>query len=126
MLAASLALSGSSMGYMQAKPMGVAPSRAPAAQMGAEATNWKTAGLAAAMAVGVGIQGASAGPFTRSEINSLTYTQIKGTGLANTCPVVEGGSAGKISLSGGKKYKIDEFCLEVRASATQLLCVKPS
>merc|ERR1712087_907956 len=35
-----------------------------------------------------------------------------GTGLANTCPIVEKGSSDKITLSGGKKYKIDEFCLE--------------
>jgi len=98
------------MGYMQAKPMG---SRAAAVQMSAEATNWKAAGLAAALAIGAGVQGASAGPFTRSEIASLTYEQIKGTGLANTCPIVEGASEGaKISITGGKKYKIDEFCLE--------------
>merc|ERR1712138_55443 len=55
---------------------------------------------------------ASAGPFTRSEIDSLTYEQIKGTGLANTCPRVEGGSASdSISISGGK-YRMQEFCLE--------------
>merc|ERR1712078_901094 len=55
---------------------------------------------------------ASAGPFTRSEIDSLTYEQIKGTGLANTCPRVEGGSAqDSISISGGK-YRLQEFCLE--------------
>jgi len=102
------------MGYMQAKPMG---SRAAAVQMSAEATNWKAAGLAAALAIGAGVQGASAGPFTRSEIASLTYEQIKGTGLANTCPIVEGASEGaKISITGGKKYKIDEFCLEVRSA----------
>merc|ERR1719160_1358034 len=47
---------------------------------------------------------ASAGPFTRSEIASLTYEQIKGTGLANTCP--------KLDVGGGKKYRIQEFCLE--------------
>merc|ERR1712228_966851 len=50
--------------------------------------------------------------FTRSDIASLTYEQIKGTGLANTCPKVEQGGGASISLSGGKTYKIDEFCLE--------------
>merc|ERR1719183_2568392 len=111
---ASLLLSGSSMGYTQVKPMGgrVAPVRAVSAQMAAEGTNWKAAGLAAALAVGAGVQGASAGPFTRGEIASLTYEQIKGTGLANTCPKVEAGADSKISLASGKKYKIDEFCLE--------------
>jgi len=59
------------------------------------------------------VQGASAGPFTRSEIASLTYEQIKGTGLANTCPKVEiEDGKSKISLGAGKKYKIDELCLE--------------
>jgi len=82
-------------------------------RMAAEQDNWKTAGLAAALALATGVQGASAGPFTRSEINSLTYQQIKGTGLANTCPKVEAGDAAqKISLAGGKKYRIDDFCLE--------------
>ena len=45
-------------------------------------------------------------------IASLTYEQIKGTGLANTCPKVEGGGDQSISVAGGKKYKIEEFCLE--------------
>merc|ERR1719498_1321096 len=101
------------MGYMQVKPMSgrVAPVRSVSTQIAAEGTNWKAAGLAAALAVGAGVQGASAGPFTRSEIASLTYEQIKGTGLANTCPIVEEGAKGKITLGAGKNYKIDEFCL---------------
>merc|ERR1712129_492087 len=66
-------------------------------------------GLAAALAFGAATQ-AQAGPFTRSEIASLTYEQVKGTGLANTCPTVEGGGKTSIKLNG--KNKIDEFCLE--------------
>jgi photosystem II oxygen-evolving enhancer protein 1 len=58
------------------------------------------------------VQSASAGPFTRSEIASLTYEQIKGTGLANTCPKVEAGGDQTIKIAGGKKYRIQEFCLE--------------
>merc|ERR1719223_1336231 len=81
------------------------------AEIGMTQDSWKAAGLAAAVAVSAGVQSASAGPFTRSEIASLTYEQIKGTGLANTCPQVEGGGAQKINV-GGKKYKIEEFCLE--------------
>merc|ERR1719454_2233779 len=69
----------------------------------------QSVGLAAALALGMATE-AQAGPFTRSEINSLTYEQIKGTGLANTCPTVEGG--GVTSLKLGGKSKIDEFCLE--------------
>lgn len=81
--------------------------------MAADADNsWKAAGLAAALALATGVQSASAGPFTRSEIASLTYEQIKGTGLANTCPKVESGGDQAIKIAGGKKYRIEEFCLE--------------
>merc|ERR1719446_731285 len=92
---------------MRAAPVG----RVADVQM-AENAGWKAAGLAAALALSAGVQSASAGPFTRSEIASLTYEQIKGTGLANTCPKVEGGGDQSISVAGGKKYKIEEFCLE--------------
>tara|TARA_B110001452_G_scaffold263860_1_gene265950 strand:+ start:313 stop:1239 length:927 start_codon:yes stop_codon:yes gene_type:complete len=78
------------------------------------AQGWETkaasAGLAAALALGMGATDAHAGVFTRSEIASLTYEQIKGTGLANTCPNVESGPDKKISVAG--KKTIDEFCLE--------------
>merc|ERR1719230_2057444 len=90
----------------------VAPMRADVRMAAENTDSWKAAGLAAALALATGVQSASAGPFTRSEIASLTYEQIKGTGLANTCPKVEGGGATSISLASGKKYKIDEFCLE--------------
>merc|ERR1719230_323317 len=90
----------------------VAPMRAGADVSMVQDGGWKAAGLAAALALTAGVQSASAGPFTRSEIASLTYEQIKGTGLANTCPKVEGAGAEGIKLAGGKKYKIDEFCLE--------------
>jgi photosystem II oxygen-evolving enhancer protein 1 len=55
-------------------------------------------------------QPAAAGPFTRSDIASLTYEQIKGTGLANTCPIVEKGGAA--SIKSGSLTKMDELCLE--------------
>ena len=93
---------------MQAR---VAPLARANVQMAAEDANWKAAGLAAALALAAGAQSAVAGPFTRGELASLTYEQIKGTGLANTCPVVEKGGGAALSISGGK-YKIDDFCLE--------------
>ena len=43
-------------------------------------------------------------------MQGLTYLQVKGSGLANTCPVVEGGSGPK-ALKGGD-YKFDKFCVE--------------
>merc|ERR1719456_670936 len=70
-----------------------------------------TAATAASAALFLGAQSASAGPFTQSEIASLTYEQIKGTGLANTCPRVEDPSeSAKISVGSG--YKLKNFCLE--------------
>ena len=36
----------------------------------------------------------SAGAVTYDELQGLTYLQVKGTGLANTCPVVETGESG--------------------------------
>jgi photosystem II oxygen-evolving enhancer protein 1 len=77
--------------------------------MAESGTKVQAAGLAAALAL-AGSQAAWAGPFTRTDIASLTYEQIKGTGLANTCPTVETGGPQKIAISGEKK--IDEFCLE--------------
>merc|ERR1719502_2096424 len=79
------------------------------------ARGWQQAAAAtaasAALVLGAGVQPASAGPFTQSEIASLTYEQIKGTGLANTCPRVESPSeSASISVGGG--YKLKNFCLE--------------
>jgi hypothetical protein len=49
---------------------------------------------------------------TKSELGSLSYEQVKGTGLANRCPSVSDGAASTIQLSSGKKYKITDLCLE--------------
>merc|ERR1719310_255736 len=114
MISTALLAPFNSAAYTQA-PLASRFARAPAVndvQMAESGAGWKSAGLAAALALATGVQSASAGPFTRSEIASLTYEQIKGTGLANTCPKVEAGGAGPIKIAGGKKYKIDEFCLE--------------
>jgi photosystem II oxygen-evolving enhancer protein 1 len=80
--------------------------------MGAtDSAAWKAAGLAAALALTAGtVSPALAGPFTRTEIASLSYQQIKGTGLANTCPQVEAGGGTTLRVAG--KSKIDELCLE--------------
>jgi len=84
--------------------------RTPAVTMGSEGLAKQAAVGLAAAAVLAGAGPASAGPFTRTEIASLTYEQIKGTGLANTCPIVEKGGVQEIKVTG--KAKIDEFCLE--------------
>jgi photosystem II oxygen-evolving enhancer protein 1 len=85
------------------------------------------AGVAAASALGGAMQSAEAGPAdniyeqknkrnvgagprTRTELSSLTYMQIKGSGLANTCTAVEPGGTESIKISGLKR--MTEFCLE--------------
>ena len=76
---AMLLSAGAALSYVvQPSPMVAAPTSRSAVQMAANA-DWKTTGMAAALALATGVQAASAGPFTRSEIASLTYDQIKGT-----------------------------------------------
>jgi len=41
----------------------------------------------------------------------LTYLQVKGSGLANTCPVLEGGTKNLKELGAGS-YSFDKFCME--------------
>merc|ERR1712113_1169685 len=109
-----LSLFAASHAYVNVKPLSsrVTPMQHSCeVQMSSDDTKLQAAGLAAALVL-AGAQSAHAGPFTRSDIASLTYEQIKGTGLANTCPKVEQGGGGSISLSSGKTYKIDQFCLE--------------
>jgi photosystem II oxygen-evolving enhancer protein 1 len=53
----------------------------------------------------------AANAVTFNELQGLTYLQVKGSGIANTCPVIEGGSADLKSLKAGS-YKLAKFCLE--------------
>jgi len=48
---------------------------------------------------------------TFDELQGLTYLQVKGSGLANTCPVIEGGSSNLRDLPAGE-YTFDKFCME--------------
>lgn len=47
---------------------------------------------------------------TKDQLLSLSYDQVKGSGLANRCPEVVGD--GTISLTPGKKYSLKELCME--------------
>jgi len=53
----------------------------------------------------------SAQALTFDELQGLTYLQVKGSGLANTCPVIEGGSTNLRDLPAGD-YTFDKFCME--------------
>merc|ERR1712232_300570 len=48
---------------------------------------------------------------TFDELQGLTYLQVKGSGLANTCPIIEGGSTNPLDLPVGD-YSFDKFCME--------------
>lgn len=41
----------------------------------------------------------------------MTYKQVKGTGLANTCPIIDKGSENPKDLKGGN-YNLTNFCME--------------
>ena len=53
----------------------------------------------------------SAQALTFNEKQALTYLQVKGSGLANTCPVLDDGVSDLKSLKAGD-YNISKFCLE--------------
>lgn len=53
----------------------------------------------------------AANALTFDELQGLTYLQVKGSGIANTCPVLEGGSTNVKDLKAGT-YKFDKFCIE--------------
>ncbi len=53
----------------------------------------------------------SASALTYDELQGLTYLQVKGTGVANTCPTVPGGSTNIRDLKPGS-YKLEKFCME--------------
>ena len=52
----------------------------------------------------------SAQAVTYDEFQGLTYLQVKGTGLANTCSVVDTGGSGSAIKAGD--YNLEKFCME--------------
>jgi photosystem II oxygen-evolving enhancer protein 1 len=53
----------------------------------------------------------SANALTFDELQSLTYLQVKGSGIANTCPTLDSGSASIKDLKPGS-YTLGKFCME--------------
>lgn len=75
-----------------------------------------TAGKAIAVgALAVGLVGAPAQAITKSEINQLSYLQVKGTGLANRCPEV----IGEDSIKPKNGQKLVDMCIEPKAWAVE-------
>merc|ERR1712174_158346 len=71
--------------------------------------------VAFAGCLAVGINACPANALTRSEIDQLSYLQVKGTGLANRCPEVVG--EGTISPKSGSK--LVDICIEPKAWAVE-------
>jgi len=69
--------------------------------------------VAGALAFNLASQPAQA--LTKSEINELSYLQVKGTGLANRCPEVVG--EGSITPKGGSR--LVDVCIEPKAWAVE-------
>ena len=59
-----------------------------------------------------GAQAANA--ITSDQVRSLTYEEVKGTGLANRCTELTG-SSGEISINSKNKFKIADLCLEPKS-----------
>lgn len=55
--------------------------------------------------------GIKAQALTYDQLQGLTYLQVKGSGLANTCPILEGGSNDLRTLQAGD-YRFEKFCIE--------------
>ncbi len=49
---------------------------------------------------------------TTASTSALTYDQIRGTGLANKCPLLAETSRGSIPIDANQSYTIKELCLE--------------
>jgi len=72
----------------------------------------------AAGALAVGVLGGSVQPaaaITKSQLNELSYLQVKGTGLANRCPEVIG--EGSITPKSGQR--LVDMCIEPKAFAVE-------
>jgi photosystem II oxygen-evolving enhancer protein 1 len=71
--------------------------------------------IALAGAVAFGIAAAPAQAITKSELNKLSYLQVKGTGLANRCPEV----IGEDTITPKSGSRLTEMCIEPKAFAVE-------
>jgi photosystem II oxygen-evolving enhancer protein 1 len=53
----------------------------------------------------------TANSLSYDEVQGLTYLQVKGSGIANTCPVISGASSNLKDIASGE-YTFDKFCME--------------
>ena len=82
--------------------------------MQAEGQGMKQA-IAGAIAVPLLLGAQAANAISVDQVRSLTYEEVKGTGLANRCPEIAGASQGEISINDKNKFKIANLCLEPKS-----------
>jgi photosystem II oxygen-evolving enhancer protein 1 len=90
-------------------------SRNPALQMSVKDDLANAGKVALAGVAAFSLMSAPAQAITKSELNELTYLQVKGTGLANRCPEVIG--EGSITPKSGQK--LVDMCIEPKAFAVE-------
>lgn len=71
--------------------------------------------IAVAGALAFGLATAPANALTKSELNELSYLQVKGTGLANRCPEV----IGEDTITPKSGQRLVEMCIEPKAWAVE-------
>jgi len=109
--AATLALATSTSAFAPAPSV----SRDTALQMSLRDDLANAGKIAVAGAAALSIFASPAQALTKAEINSLTYLQVKGTGLANRCPEV----VGEDSIKPSTGQKLTEMCIEPKAWAVE-------
>jgi photosystem II oxygen-evolving enhancer protein 1 len=93
---------------------GVAPKTGAATcTMSAENQGMKQA-VAGALAVPLLFGAQAANAITSDQVRSLTYEEVKGTGLANRCPELSG-TNGELTINSANKWKIADLCLEPKS-----------
>mmetsp|Transcript_21475 Transcript_21475/g.44762 ORF Transcript_21475/g.44762 Transcript_21475/m.44762 type:complete len:308 (+) Transcript_21475:37-960(+) len=75
----------------------------------------KAASLGFATLLTAGALAQPAQAITKSELNQLSYLQVKGTGLANRCPEV----VGEASITPKSGQKLVDMCIEPKAWAVE-------
>jgi len=72
-----------------------------------------------AIATGLALQllfgATAANALTTTDIRSLTYEEVKGTGLANRCPEVASSNGDAISINDKNKFKVADLCIEPKS-----------
>ena len=68
--------------------------------------------IAMLLAMCLGLLAACSEPPTLAERESLTYNEVRNTGLAVNCPLLEGAGRGSIPLEASEAYQITGLCLQ--------------